>query len=339
MSDIPPGPPGTAGTLDAEAPADDSFHGRVHIDFPFPRFTGMGGVLSQTLTVYGQNFGLIFMLALVLLLPPALIEAAVTGLSGQTPGQPPDPVVVAVSISAGLLNLGLTLLMIPALIYGIVFRLRENRTPTLSACLAWGVRKWLPTLGWAIVVLLLLLATYLPGGAMIGVGVALMFADFVLLGGLLVFAGIVLIIVAALAVCTWFFLLYPTITIEDSRAGNAFGRCLALARGHAWPICGLVVVTLLVMIAFGLFLGLVNGIAQLAGGNLWPLIALANWLAELIWPLMVVASVLTYLGIRAKEQVTTCPHCEYPLAGNTTGYCPECGERLPDNAITDLPYA
>ncbi len=77
-----------------------------------------------------------------------------------------------------------------------------------------------------------------------------------LLAGLGIALGLVLLIVPGLILLTWWILIIPVIVLENSSAGDAFGRSRELVRGYAWNVFGVIVLTILVVIAFNIVLGL-----------------------------------------------------------------------------------
>lgn len=68
--------------------------------------------------------------------------------------------------------------------------------------------------------------------------------------------GLLALIVPGLVLLTWWLVVCPVIVLEDPRVIPAFGRSRRLVRGSAWPVFGLVVLTLLVVLALGIGLAL-----------------------------------------------------------------------------------
>ncbi len=77
-----------------------------------------------------------------------------------------------------------------------------------------------------------------------------------LLAGLGIAFGLVLLIVPGLILLTWWILLIPVIVLEGRSAGEAFSRSRELVRGYAWSVFGVIVLTILLVIAFNIVLGL-----------------------------------------------------------------------------------
>lgn len=78
-----------------------------------------------------------------------------------------------------------------------------------------------------------------------------------LLAGLGIALGLVLFIVPGLVLLTWWVLIIPVIVLERSAAGAAFSRSRELVRGYGWSVFGVIVLTILLVIAFSIVLSLV----------------------------------------------------------------------------------
>lgn len=78
-----------------------------------------------------------------------------------------------------------------------------------------------------------------------------------LLAGLGVFLGLLLLIVPGLVLMTWWVLIIPVVALERTTAGAAFGRSRELVRGYGWNVFGVIVLTLLVLLAFEIVLSIV----------------------------------------------------------------------------------
>lgn len=116
--------------------------------------------------------------------------------------------------------------------------------------------------------------------------------------------GLILLIVPGLVLLTWWILIIPVIVLEERRAGEAFSRSRELVRGHGWGVFGLIVLTILLVIAFNIVLGIV-------------LLPVADWLRSLlsniisgtlVTPFVAVAWTLLYFRLRgAKEPAPPAP--------------------------------
>jgi hypothetical protein len=85
------------------------------------------------------------------------------------------------------------------------------------------------------------LPSIIVGGILAGLGIAL---------------GLLLLIVPGLVLLTWWILLIPVIVLEGRSAGEAFTRSRELVRGYGWSVFGVIVLTILLVIAFNIVLSL-----------------------------------------------------------------------------------
>jgi hypothetical protein len=112
-----------------------------------------------------------------------------------------------------------------------------------------------------------------------------------------ILAGLALLIVPGLVLLTWWVVLSPVIMLERSGVAHGFGRSRALVRGNAWPVFGVVVLTVLVLLAFSLALGIaLTPLGGVARGFLQA--AIGQTLAA---PFAAVAWTLTYFRLRDLE--------------------------------------
>jgi hypothetical protein len=68
--------------------------------------------------------------------------------------------------------------------------------------------------------------------------------------------GLLLLIVPGLYLMTIWSLIIPVIVLEDARALESFGRSQRLVSGYGWNVFGVIVLTFLILAAFGIVLGL-----------------------------------------------------------------------------------
>ena len=85
------------------------------------------------------------------------------------------------------------------------------------------------------------LLTLLGAGILAGLGVAL---------------GFVALIVPGLILLTWWSLLVPAIVLEGRSVTQAFGRSRELVRGNGWNVFGVIVLTLVILIAAAIVMSL-----------------------------------------------------------------------------------
>lgn len=77
------------------------------------------------------------------------------------------------------------------------------------------------------------------------------------LAGIGIVLGLVLLIVPGLVLLTWWSLIVPVIVFEDSGAVDSLGRSRELVRGWGLQVFGIFLLMILLLIAFGIVLGLV----------------------------------------------------------------------------------
>ena len=110
--------------------------------------------------------------------------------------------------------------------------------------------------------------------------------------------GLILLIVPGLVLLTWWVLIIPVIVLEGRSAGESFGRSRELVRGYGWNVFGVIVLTLLLLIAFRIVLDLV----------LFPLSnEIQGFVTELIvgtvaTPFAVVAWTLLYYRLKGAKE-------------------------------------
>jgi len=119
-----------------------------------------------------------------------------------------------------------------------------------------------------------------------------------LLAGLGIAFGLVLLIVPGLILLTWWIVIIPVIVLEERSAGEAFSRSRQLVRGHAWRVFGVIVLTILLVIAFNIVLGIL-------------LLPVSDWLRSfvsnivigtVVTPFVVVTWTTLYYRLRAAKE-------------------------------------
>jgi hypothetical protein len=68
--------------------------------------------------------------------------------------------------------------------------------------------------------------------------------------------GFVLLIVPGLVLLTWWLFIVPAIMLEHEGVTESFGRSRELVRGNGWEVFGLVLLTILIVIAAGIVISL-----------------------------------------------------------------------------------
>ena len=119
-----------------------------------------------------------------------------------------------------------------------------------------------------------------------------------ILAGLGIALGLILLIVPGLILLTWWILIIPVIVLEQRRAGESFSRSRELVRGYGWSVFGVIVLTILLIIAFYIVLSLI-------------LLPAADWLRSFIQsvvggavttPFIVSAWTLLYYRLKAAKE-------------------------------------
>lgn len=125
-----------------------------------------------------------------------------------------------------------------------------------------------------------------------------------LLAGLGIFLGLLLLIVPGLVLLTWWVVIIPVIALERTSAGAAFGRSRELVRGYGWNVFGVIVLTFLLLIGFGIVLSIV-----LSPLDDWLQSAVSNIVSGgLTTPFVALVWTLLYLRLReAKEASAAVP--------------------------------
>lgn len=115
--------------------------------------------------------------------------------------------------------------------------------------------------------------------------------------------GLILLIIPGLFLLTRWILIIPVIVLEGRSAGESFGRSRDLVRGHGWNVFGVIVLTILVLLAFRIVLEIV----------LFPLSdEFQSLLTELIagtvaTPFAVLAWTLLYFRLRDAKEPAQAP--------------------------------
>jgi hypothetical protein len=119
-----------------------------------------------------------------------------------------------------------------------------------------------------------------------------------ILAALGIVVGLLLLIVPGLVLFTWWALIVPVIMLEGASVRRSFGRSRELVRGHGWSVFGLIVVTIVILVAANAVLDLITS-------------PLDDWLQGLISdvasntltaPLLALVFTLTYYRLRAPRE-------------------------------------
>lgn len=121
-----------------------------------------------------------------------------------------------------------------------------------------------------------------------------------LLAGIAIMIGFILLIVPGLVLLTWWLFIVPVIMLEGAGITESFGRSRELVRGNGWNVFGLLILTLLVVIAAQIVLSiLLIPLPDNFGGYLGSV--LSN---TLFTPFVAAAWTLGYFHLRDAEHAT-----------------------------------
>ncbi|HTI34097.1 MAG TPA: hypothetical protein VL422_10510 [Miltoncostaea sp.] len=113
--------------------------------------------------------------------------------------------------------------------------------------------------------------------------------------------GLALVIIPGLVLLTWWLVVSPVIMIEHRSVLESFGRSRQLVHGSGWPVFGVAVLTLLIIMLVGFVAALV--LSPIDSDSWKTLIgqAVTNSLAA---PFAAVAWTLTYFRLRELEEAS-----------------------------------
>jgi hypothetical protein len=112
-----------------------------------------------------------------------------------------------------------------------------------------------------------------------------------ILAGIGITIGFILLIVPGLILLTYWCLIVPFIVLEGSGVIEAFGNSMRTVRGYAWRVFGTYVLVFLILIAFGIVLGIILGALPVFWRNLLNNIVSGTLIAPF---LALVASLIYY---------------------------------------------
>ncbi len=237
---------------------------RIEIDFPVEPFGSVPRLLLRSVTVFGSNLPFIAGVTLLVFLPATMVLQLAYSLLNV----PSNGILSYFLMTTG--DLVLAALAVPAVLYGLTFKLRDGKFPKLADSLRWGVRQWGKTL-WnvfkmEVTILLYSLLLLIPG----------------------IIAAIDLIFTETI------------VALEGDLTAEVLERSRALAHGRRWRIFfAMLPLTILGQLGSMLVLKALEGAA-----NSHVLLALADSLLTVVSQLSTVAVLLIYLGlIEAKPSV------------------------------------
>ncbi|SPE34703.1 conserved membrane hypothetical protein [Candidatus Sulfopaludibacter sp. SbA3] len=229
----------------------------IEIDFPVEPFHSVPRLLLRTAILFGSNLPFIAGVTLLVFLPATLLlQFAYSLLNVPTSG-----ILSYLLMSAG--DLVLAALAVPAILYGLTYKLRDGKLPPLADSLRWGRRQWGKTL-WnsfkmEVTILLYSLLLLIPG----------------------IIASIDLIFTETI------------VALEGDLTSDVFERTRALAHGRRWRIFFVMApLSVLGLLGSMLVLKTLEGAA-----NSHVLLAIADSLLTVVSQLTTVAVLLIYLGV------------------------------------------
>ena len=225
-------------------------------------FTSVGAMLWRSLAVYFQNFGFIMRITLLGYAPLKFAVFLTCQLAGVSPGG------VAASVIRDFGDGILGALVAPAVIYGIVTKLRTGDLPSTGDCLRRGRKLWWKTL-WNDI------------KAEITVGLRL--ALFIVPG-----------LIAAVRLC----FVEPVVAIEGETQSEVLARSREISAGHGWKIffAGLPAVAMGFLNEWFLF-----SIMERLGLS-WMLAAVIDCLMAIAGQWTTILVTLMYLALISKQE-------------------------------------
>ena len=233
----------------------------------------VGGVLKRSFSTYFANFVSFTVLALIFYLPGLVFGFSTGfGVEGEPGGMPQYS---AADFAVMLLAAILTYALVGALVYGTVQHL-NGRKAGIGEIIGHGFSRIVPVI---VIAILFSIA--------MGIGFAL-----------LVIPGIFLVVVWSVAI--------PASVVERPGIFGAFSRSWQLTKGYRWPVLGLLLILLVILIVFSLITGAAAGVAIFAMGNLTLLLIVNYVISAISGALASVVIAVLYHDLRvAKEGVST----------------------------------
>lgn len=227
----------------------------------------VGGVLKRSFSTFFANIVPFGILALILYLPTLLYGFATFNDLGAEYSI--NDVIV------NLLSFVLTYILVGAVVYGAVQHLTGQKA-TIGDIVSRGLSTILPVLVIAILLTIV-----------IGIGFAL-----------LVVPGIFLMVVYAVVI--------PAAVVERPGIVGSFKRSWDLTKGYRWPVLGVLLVLMVILVVVSLLIGGTAGFLAFGMGNFTALIVVNYLLSAVSGALMSVVVAVLYHDLRvAKEGVST----------------------------------
>ncbi len=227
----------------------------------------VGGVLKRSFSTFFANIVPFGVLALILYLP-TLLYGFVTFNDLGAEFSVNDVIV-------NLLSFVLTYILVGAVVYGTVQHLTGQKA-TIGDIVSRGLATILPVLVIAILLTIV-----------IGVGFAL-----------LVVPGVFLMVVYAVVI--------PAAVVERPGIVGSFKRSWDLTKGYRWPVLGVLLVLMVILVVVSLLIGGIAGFLAFGMGDFTSLIVVNYVLSAVSGALLSVVVAVLYHDLRvAKEGVST----------------------------------
>jgi hypothetical protein len=124
-----------------------------------------------------------------------------------------------------------------------------------------------------------------------------------LLAALGITLGLALLIVPGLVLLTIWLLIVPAIMLEGHGVLSSFGRSRELVRGHGWNVFGVIVLTVLILLAVVIGFGILDA----AIDNAWVGVLLDIATQTVTAPFIALVWTLTYYELRSMTQAAPAP--------------------------------
>jgi hypothetical protein len=124
-----------------------------------------------------------------------------------------------------------------------------------------------------------------------------------LLAAVAITIGLALLIVPGLILLTIWLLIVPAIMLEGHGVMSSFGRSRELVSGHGWNVFGVIVLTVLILVAVGIGFGIVDAAIDTA----WASVLLDIASQTVTAPFIALAWTLTYYELRALKEPQPAP--------------------------------
>jgi hypothetical protein len=277
------------------------------------RVRRVGEILDAAIVIWTEHFKVLTVLAAALMLPfqvlsallavsvkPTLLDAVTQwqkDLTADSTAKPHFTGEQVAAVASSLVVAVVATFVLTAALTAFLTDVYLNRTPDTRAALRTAVRRGPILMASRLLVLLIGVAPYAPG-------IALLVLRQWVLGAL--------VIIAAVPVQVWLMVKLsvggPAIVIEKVGPIRALRRSFRLSKARWWPILG---VTLLVAVATGLpallIRGVLAGMLSLAGGNnpdfafVWSAIA-GTISVALTAPVSAAVAVILYIDLRIRHE-------------------------------------